>query len=307
MEAKLFFIACALAIGGFVAWRRGMKMHRLMHGTPTSKIATAAKGFVEITGRARPFLPTPLRDPITDEECLWFYVCTEQRKRWGKRKTWEKIKEAQSSRAFVLEDDTARCMIEPKGAEIEKKRPDTVIYEHSDLRHLVWRIRVGNALYALGHLERLSTSIALPSSRPAETVLVTTTNGDPEQQALSLLRSWKQNQAVLIERFDADGDGRIDPEEWESARQAARAQVRGKATAATPSAPRETTSSATAVNAQITHALKVPQGGDRRLFVSLQSAATLESGALWQKRLGLIAFVLGALYLIVTIGMKIDR
>jgi len=36
-----------------------------------------------------------------------------------------------------------------------------------------------------------------------------------------LLRTWKQDRETLLERFDADGDGRIDPGEWEKARQAA--------------------------------------------------------------------------------------
>ena len=37
----------------------------------------------------------------------------------------------------------------------------------------------------------------------------------------ALLRSWKDDQTELLARFDADGDGRIDMAEWETARQAA--------------------------------------------------------------------------------------
>jgi hypothetical protein len=59
-DAQAFLGACAMTVGGFVMWRRGMKASQLSIGTATSKIATAAKGFVELSGIARPFGPTPL-------------------------------------------------------------------------------------------------------------------------------------------------------------------------------------------------------------------------------------------------------
>jgi len=40
------------------------------------------------------------------------------------------------------------------------------------------------------------------------------------------LAAWKQDRAGLVERFDADGDGDINMQEWETARQAAEAEVR---------------------------------------------------------------------------------
>jgi hypothetical protein len=37
-----------------------------------------------------------------------------------------------------------------------------------------------------------------------------------------VLAEWKQDQPALLQRFDQDGDGRIDLVEWEAARQEAR-------------------------------------------------------------------------------------
>lgn len=41
----------------------------------------------------------------------------------------------------------------------------------------------------------------------------------------TLLRQWKQDQPELLRRFDRDGDGNIDADEWRQARQIAHRQV----------------------------------------------------------------------------------
>jgi hypothetical protein len=47
----------------------------------------------------------------------------------------------------------------------------------------------------------------------------------PDHAVAELLRDWKQDQASLLARFDADHDGVISAAEWERARAAAREQV----------------------------------------------------------------------------------
>ena len=39
------------------------------------------------------------------------------------------------------------------------------------------------------------------------------------------LRAWKRDREALLDRFDADGDGQIDANEWEAARREAAAQA----------------------------------------------------------------------------------
>jgi hypothetical protein len=47
----------------------------------------------------------------------------------------------------------------------------------------------------------------------------------PDRAAADLLRDWKQDQASLLSRFDADHDGVISAAEWDRARAAAREQA----------------------------------------------------------------------------------
>src|SRR5262249_25101824 len=51
------------------------------------------------------------------------------------------------------------------------------------------------------------------------------TVSEVEQQMSAVLAGWKKDQQVLLQRFDRNHDGRIDADEWEAARAAARTQV----------------------------------------------------------------------------------
>jgi hypothetical protein len=48
---------------------------------------------------------------------------------------------------------------------------------------------------------------------------------DPDAELAAVLRRWKQDQAGLLARFDANGDGVIGNSEWEQARAAARESI----------------------------------------------------------------------------------
>jgi hypothetical protein len=62
----------------FRGWQRSLQRRLLIRGTATAKIASAAKGYAELTGRARNALATPLYDPILREPCVWFEVVTQK-------------------------------------------------------------------------------------------------------------------------------------------------------------------------------------------------------------------------------------
>ena len=59
---------------------------------------------------------------------------------------------------------------------------------------------------------------------------------DLEAEVAALLAEWKSDQAGLIRRYDADGDGRVSLAEWERARAEARRTVASRP-AAEPAAP----------------------------------------------------------------------
>jgi hypothetical protein len=50
-------------------------------------------------------------------------------------------------------------------------------------------------------------------------------SGNPGASTSEVLRAWKQDPSDLLHRFDADGDGQIDENEWEAARREAQVQV----------------------------------------------------------------------------------
>jgi hypothetical protein len=115
---------------------------------------------------------------------------------------------------------------------------------------------------------------------------------DIEEKALmtTILRDWKQRPGELLQRFDQDGNGRIDVTEWESAREAAREEARREARAAMTEAP--------------VHMLQKPR--DKRLYlVSNLEEFDLLKRYRWQKRLGFAAFCAMFTLIVVAIGQRV--
>lgn len=94
---------------------------------------------------------------------------------------------------FVLEDDDGRCVLYPKSAEIVIQPADN---------HLYWlqAIYPGQTLYALGELRTHSADNQWQSHR---------------HRISEVLADWKQNPRQLLNNFDANGNGQLDPDEWE--------------------------------------------------------------------------------------------
>lgn len=221
-------IIVALLVG-FFGWRNSVRRRQLVSGTPTSKVATAAKGYAELHGVARNALSKPLHDPITNKECVWFHVETEKFD-LGKWR-WRTVASAQSSRPFALEDDTGLCLVLPQEARLLTKHSMRV-RESLMLRHNVRRIVDGEQLYAIGHLERL-----LGSESPADTRSAAPSSYSPEFErgVAALMGEWKRNPATRARVFDPNRDGMTDDAEMTAARELARAEVarrRGAASSA---------------------------------------------------------------------------
>jgi hypothetical protein len=131
-----------------------------------------------------------------------------------------------SSVPFLLDDETGRCIVKPDGAEIVTTESTTWyggtpwptaapgrssgwLGSERDYRYVEARIYEHERLYALGDF--------VSSASNAER--------DLQAEQAALLAEWKQDQPALIGRFDTDRDGRIDLEEWDRAREAARRTV----------------------------------------------------------------------------------
>ncbi|MFP5306176.1 MAG: GIDE domain-containing protein [Gammaproteobacteria bacterium] len=230
-----FWFWTAAAIAGSVAAFAGafFSLHkaRLIENTPTSRVRSAAQGYVELDGFAR-LLPGPeIHSPLTGTRCCWWrYRVQKQESTWhnGKRRTeWRTIRSGTSDELFVLADPTGECVVDPDGARVypslrrqwrghspqPARAPEkTPLLQFGDYRYEEQLVKVGDPLYALGWFRTQSAHHEL----------------DESAGLAALLREWKADQRTLLARFDTSGDGRIDLDEWEAARRTALAQLRGE-------------------------------------------------------------------------------
>jgi hypothetical protein len=190
---------------GLYGWLRSVRHARLILDTPTARIASAAQGYTELRGRGRPLDGTPLLSPVNALPVLWYRLVTQQRQSDGK---WRHLGTDESDASFLLDDSSGVCAVDPEGAEMLVTRRD--VFNRGDLRYTQWSLINQDPLYVLGEFSTLgSISPDLDSAR----------------QVRELLAAWKADHPALLARFDLDGNGEIDLQEWELARAQAKREV----------------------------------------------------------------------------------
>lgn len=198
-------VAVAIALLSVWGWMGAVRRWRAMTDMPTSQIASAAQGYVELHGRGRGLAGLPLVSPLNGLPCLWYRYTIEHKDNDGK---WSHYRTEVSDASFILRDDSGECLIDPEHAEIVSKRKD--IWEENDERYTQWLLLQDEMIYVLGQFRtRSGLDLAL----------------DRDGDIKALLAEWKQSPQGLLERFDLDGNGEIDLREWELARSAARREV----------------------------------------------------------------------------------
>jgi hypothetical protein len=202
----VFYALPVIAVVAFAAWLLSLRRFLTIGGTPTSKIASAAQGYVEIAGRALPHPAGALRSRFTQLPCVWFQFKVEERQRDGK---WRHIESGRSSDSFLLDDGSGVCLIDPENAEVLPRRTD-VSMQGTDYRCTESLILPNETVFAIGEF--------------------TTIGGDTVDLNLNrdvseLLAEWKRNKPALLARFDLDKDGQISEQEWMLARAQARRDI----------------------------------------------------------------------------------
>ena len=201
-DAWLFSLAAIALISLFI-WLHVLRRLRLVRGTPTSRIASAAQGYVEVVGRGRQY-GTPLVSPLTLLPCLWFSYRV-YRKNGDK---WELEDQGESEEPFLLDDGSGQCVVDPSGAEVLPQRKDT--WTRDNRRYVEALLLENERLYVIGLFRTVGgASVYL----------------NPDEEIRSVLAEWKQDKKALLERFDLNRDGEIDMDEWLLARQAARREA----------------------------------------------------------------------------------
>ena len=97
----IVFALPAIAAVAFVAWMLSLRRLLAIGGTPTSKIVSAAQGYVELVGRALPHPGDALRSRFALLPCVWYQYTVEQREQDGK---WHRTESGLSDDSFLLDD-----------------------------------------------------------------------------------------------------------------------------------------------------------------------------------------------------------
>jgi hypothetical protein len=197
----------AMALISFFAWMSALYRLRAIRDTPTSKVASAAQGYVELVGRGRPFGDTLLISKLRQLPCLWYRYTVERRTDKDK---WETVDSGESVDSFVLRDDSGDCVVDPEHAEIITKHRDQ--WTDGDHRYTEWKFIRDDSIYAIGEFRTRSLG----------------TEFDSRAELNALLAEWKLDKSSLHARFDLNNDGQLDMKEWVLARQAAKREVEKK-------------------------------------------------------------------------------
>lgn len=195
-----------IAALSFLAWTATVRRWRAIGDTPTSQVASAAQGYVELAGRARNHPTGRIIAPHSQLPCCWYRYLVQKRK--SGNKGWTTVDEGESVASFLLVDRTGEVTVEPEGAEVLPRRKDS--WMRGEYRYTEWLILDNDPLYALGEF---ATRRLVP------------TLAEARHDVGELLAAWKDDKPHLMRRFDLDGDGLLSFEEWALARSEARRQV----------------------------------------------------------------------------------
>jgi len=256
-QGKFYFyllICIAASATGFVFAFIFFRRARIIEDTPTSKIRSAAQGYVELAGHGELMEGEPVIAPLTTTPCTWYRYKVEKINDRHSRV----VASGTSDELFVLEGNTGRCVIDPEGATVTCKTKKTwhesgyPSQRHSHksssffgrlggrYRYTEERMHPGEPLYAIGMFMSVGGG--------AESF-----NTDAEVR--EVLALWKKNPTALLKHFDSNGDGELDVQEWEVVRKAAYQRVRREQSKRSVESP--------------THLMKKPQYDNRPYLLSV--------------------------------------
>jgi hypothetical protein len=176
---------------------------------PTSRIASAAQGYVELSGCIAP-ADELLLAKLSQTPCVWYRYQIEEKDADG---DWRIQESGESEQTFVINDDSGACVIDPLGAEINTHHKS--VWTEFDRRHTEYLLLANDDLYVLGEFATIG-----PDTTPQTF----------KREVAELLAAWKTDRASLLQRFDLNQDGEIDLPEWERVRAAAEAEIRAQHT-----------------------------------------------------------------------------
>lgn len=232
LPADEYFWWCAgsavAGAAGFVASFVFLHRCRLIENMPTSRLRSAAQGYLELEGRVLLAQGPAIIAPLTHTHCVWWRYRVEKKVRSGKNTKWVTVRSATSDDSFELDDGTGKCMVDPDGATVipsqrqrwygSSETPDVgpaagggwLRGGFSSYRYTEERLHAGDAVYALGAFR---TQAGGPEPF------------DEDLDLKELLAKWKHDRKMMA-LLDTNKDGNIDAREWDAARRMAQRKVR---------------------------------------------------------------------------------
>ena len=125
-----------------------------MTEAPFSTIAAAAQGYVELFGKAS--TDKPLKTPYQDIPCVWYSASVYANRENEDDKVADlfnlmPLEYSESKTIFSLDDGTAQCLVDPKGAEVIYFEART--WRKNDHRYVEEYLPVGKPIYVIGQLD----------------------------------------------------------------------------------------------------------------------------------------------------------
>ena len=176
------YLYCFLAVLSFIAAVLLFHLFRSFHDTPVSNLKSTTQGYVGIIAKAMPMPGATSAGPMELPPLVWFSSAY-----------------TTSNSYFMAEDAFGNTIVDPKDA-------DVITPWHDRQQKWFRGIFPGETIYILGQIS--STSFHR-------------TDAQKKSASLGLLSFWKRDQVAMLNRFDKNGDGRIDSQELLLARDAA--------------------------------------------------------------------------------------
>lgn len=199
----------SLSIAGFWMWQHGQRRARLIEDIPTSHIATAPQGYVELLGRAVALPDAPVVTGISGVSCLWYrWEIARRGEGGGSNDLVTNIlastiyfpESSESSQYNIgISDGTGVAVIFPYQAEVIAAHRQ--VWYDGNARYTEERIMPGDTLYVLGDF-----STHNPAQAPFDLM----------NEVSAQISVWRADQPTLLRRFDINRNGKLDADEWEA-------------------------------------------------------------------------------------------
>lgn len=235
---NFWLLSSVLLIGttaGFFFAFKYVQSKRIIEDTPTSKIRSAAQGYLELIGHGELMKGQPVISPLSGATCTWYQFKVEERRQSGKNSEWVTVRKGISDELFLIKDETGQCIIDPEGAHVTVSRKDvwyggtsspmggltatkkrgflSGMMTNNKYRYTEKLLHSGESLYAIGLYKTVGGAGA---------------NFDVNEDVRELIREWKTDTEALMKKFDTNNDGEFDVNEWQRVRDEAYKQVMEK-------------------------------------------------------------------------------